>query len=54
MTSITCGRFEVKSAGTRITTPAYPSSSSASRAFQVCAMLYTNEDNIDTSCSPWW
>ncbi|MER6678064.1 hypothetical protein [Streptomyces sp. NPDC000983] len=51
--TIVCGPFEVKSAGTRITTPAYPTSSSSSRAFQVCAVLYGPGESTDT-CSPWW
>ncbi|GKQ38453.1 hypothetical protein [Streptomyces sp. A012304] len=51
---ITCGPFEVRSAGTRITTPAYPTSSSPSRAFQVCAVLYGPGENYDTGCSSWW
>ncbi|MFJ4467160.1 hypothetical protein ACIP2X_06490 [Streptomyces sp. NPDC089424] len=52
--SITCGPFEVRSAGTRITTPAYPTSSSSSRAFQVCAILYSPAEATDAVCTPWW
>ncbi|MFE9682038.1 hypothetical protein [Streptomyces sp. NPDC006285] len=51
---ITCGPFEVRSAGTRITTPAYPTSGSASRAFQVCAVLYGPGETNGATCSPWW
>jgi hypothetical protein len=53
-TLITCGPFEVKSAGVRITTPAYPTSSSASRAFQVCAVLYSPGEINGATCTPWW
>jgi hypothetical protein len=51
---ITCGPFEVTSPGTRITTPAYPTSSSASRSFQVCAALKSGRETAGASCSPWW
>ncbi|SNX56256.1 hypothetical protein SAMN06272735_0702 [Streptomyces sp. TLI_55] len=55
ISTITCGAFEVKSAGIRITTPAYPTSSSASHAFQVCALLWSPSENPDAaSCTSWW
>ncbi|MGW1717618.1 hypothetical protein [Streptomyces sp. NPDC002156] len=49
-----CGPFEVKSAGARITTPAYPTGSSASRAFQVCAVLSSPGEIDGASCTSWW
>jgi len=51
---IQCGPFEVRSAGVRITTPAYPTSSSASRAFRVCAVLFSPAETDGITCSPWW
>ncbi|MFI7414036.1 hypothetical protein ACIBU0_35850 [Streptomyces sp. NPDC049627] len=41
---IQCGPFSTSASGARITTPAYPTSDSASRAFRVCAQV--------TSASP--
>ncbi|PWI17994.1 hypothetical protein DI272_30420 [Streptomyces sp. Act143] len=51
---ITCGPFAVTSPGARITTPAYPTSSSSSRAFQVCAVLYSPSETKGAVCTPWW
>ncbi|WP_105971929.1 hypothetical protein [Streptomyces geranii] len=51
---IQCGPFEVRSFGTRITTPAYPTSSSSSRAFRVCAMLFSPGETDGITCTPWW
>ncbi|MDQ0771553.1 hypothetical protein QF026_000019 [Streptomyces aurantiacus] len=51
---IQCGPFAVFSAGTRITTPAYPTSSSASRAFRVCAQVDSLGTSSGITCTPWW
>ncbi|WP_328491478.1 hypothetical protein OHS59_01055 [Streptomyces sp. NBC_00414] len=51
---IQCGPFPVSSAGVRITTPAYPTSSSASRAFRVCAQLTSIATQTSITCTPWW
>ncbi|MEV0935397.1 hypothetical protein [Streptomyces phaeochromogenes] len=51
---IQCGPFYVSSAGARITTPAYPTSNSASRAFRVCAMAAIPVRDTGITCTPWW
>ena len=51
---IQCGPFSVSSGGARITTAAYPTSSSASRAFRVCAQVTTPVHHSGITCTPWW
>ncbi|GLZ37089.1 hypothetical protein [Actinokineospora sp. NBRC 105648] len=46
---IQCGPFTTTFQGV-ITTPAYPTSSSSSRVFRVCAQV----NNSTISCSGWW
>ncbi|MGA5207810.1 hypothetical protein [Streptomyces variegatus] len=50
---IQCGPFYLRSAG-RITTAAYPTSSSSSRAFRVCARLASPVRDSGITCTPWW
>ncbi|MFD5326883.1 hypothetical protein [Streptomyces sp. NPDC127092] len=50
-TWIQCGPFSEFFPGKRITTAAYPTSSSSSRAFRVCASL-TGVNDI--ACTDWW
>ncbi|MEU0031131.1 hypothetical protein [Streptomyces sp. NPDC006335] len=52
--TITCGPFEVTSAATRITTPAYPTSGSAGRSFQVFALMFSPSERTDAHCTSWW
>ncbi|MFF3489181.1 hypothetical protein ACFYXC_38965 [Streptomyces sp. NPDC002701] len=51
---IQCGPFTTFSAGARLTTAAYPTSSSASRAFRVCAQVTSLGTNSNIACTPWW
>ncbi|GHH95722.1 hypothetical protein [Streptomyces capillispiralis] len=51
---IQCGPFYLSSANGRITTPAYPTSSSTSRAFRVCAMAAIPVRDTGITCTPWW
>ncbi|MFC9503751.1 hypothetical protein [Streptomyces sp. NPDC057002] len=51
---IQCGPFATFSAGARLTTAAYPTSSSASRAFRVCAQLTSLGTTSSIACTPWW
>ncbi|MEU9337091.1 hypothetical protein AB0D49_28650 [Streptomyces sp. NPDC048290] len=51
---IQCGPFTLGSANGRITTPAYPTSSSSSRAFRVCAQLTSAVRDSGITCTPWW
>ncbi|MFD0319327.1 hypothetical protein [Streptomyces flavalbus] len=48
---IQCGPFEMWGNGTR-TTAAYPTSTSSSRKFRVCASILGNPNQI--SCHAWW
>ncbi|MFI6340526.1 hypothetical protein [Streptomyces sp. NPDC050535] len=50
---IQCGPFDARG-GARITTAAYPTSSSASRAFRVCAQVVTPSPIGAINCTPWW
>lgn len=49
---IQCGPFYLSSAGGRITTTAYPTSNSASRAFRVCATLSIPVRDTGITCTP--
>ncbi len=51
---IQCGPFDTTARGARITTPAYPTSNSASRAFRVCAQVSSVSPQSDILCTPWW
>jgi hypothetical protein len=51
---IQCGPFSLTTAGKRITTPAYPTSNSASRAFRVCASVNGPSGSTGVSCTSWW
>lgn len=51
---IQCGPFNVWSSGTRFTTPAYPTSSSSSRAFRVCASVNGPSGSSGVQCTSWW
>ncbi|MFC7840728.1 hypothetical protein [Streptomyces sp. NPDC057382] len=51
---IQCGPFTVSSGGARITTAAYPTSSSSSRAFRVCAQATTPSPVSGIQCTGWW
>lgn len=51
---IQCGPFSVTTAGKRITTPAYPTSNSASRAFRVCASVNGPNGSTGVTCTSWW
>ncbi|MFD8524634.1 hypothetical protein ACFV2D_32100 [Streptomyces capillispiralis] len=51
---VQCGAFSPSSANGRITTPAYPTSGSASRAFRVCAMAAIPVRDTGITCTPWW
>ncbi|WP_217212589.1 hypothetical protein [Streptomyces sp. AC550_RSS872] len=51
---IQCGPFTTTASGARITTPAYPTSNSASRAFRVCAQVTSASPQSGITCTPWW
>jgi hypothetical protein len=51
---IQCGPFTTSASGARITTPAYPTSNSASRAFRVCAQVTSASPQSGITCTPWW
>ncbi|MFE6488949.1 hypothetical protein [Streptomyces sp. NPDC057757] len=51
---IQCGPFTTSASGARITTPAYPTSNSASRAFRVCAQVTSVSPVSGITCTPWW
>ncbi|MER8226262.1 hypothetical protein ABTZ58_38305 [Streptomyces sp. NPDC094143] len=51
---IQCGPFTTSASGARITTAAYPTSSSASRAFRVCAQVTSASPQSGITCTPWW
>lgn len=53
-TWIQCGPFYLSSANGRITTAAYPTSSSSSRAFRVCAKAAIPVRETAITCTPWW
>ncbi|MFC8667050.1 hypothetical protein [Streptomyces sp. NPDC057199] len=53
-TWIQCGSFDTMTGGKRMTTPAYPTSSSSSRAFRVCARLLSQGSNSGIQCTSWW
>ncbi|MDX3583324.1 hypothetical protein [Streptomyces europaeiscabiei] len=48
---IRCGPFSVTTAGKRITTPAYPTSDSASRAFRVYASVNGPAGSTGVTCT---
>lgn len=51
---IQCGPFTTTASGARITTPAYPTSNDANRAFRVCAQVTTASPVSGITCTPWW
>lgn len=51
---IQCGPFRTTASGARITTAAYPTSSSSSRAFRVCAQITSASPISGITCTPWW
>ncbi|MEU5323750.1 hypothetical protein AB0G67_44475 [Streptomyces sp. NPDC021056] len=48
------GPFYLSSAHGRITTAAYPTSSSSSRAFRVSAKAAFPVGETAITCTPWW
>ncbi|MFJ6088024.1 hypothetical protein ACIQI8_42350 [Streptomyces sp. NPDC092369] len=51
---IQCGPFTTTASGARLTTAAYPTSSSSSRAFRVCAQITSASPVSGITCTPWW
>jgi hypothetical protein len=53
---IQCGPFQTFEHNKRLTTAAYPTSSSSSRAFRVCAevKLVASHGTSGIQCTPWW
>jgi hypothetical protein len=51
---IQCGPFWTSSSNTRLTTAAYPTSSSSSRQFRVCAHLMLGSADGGITCTNWW